>query len=85
MSEHWKLQIFFTIVALCVVVVQTVPQLLRVGERVPHYELKDEDRKFISDPSANTDGTNSMWFELHRCMVLSVRSFTTVNETVNCG
>ena len=57
MFEPWRLQILLIVVALSSVGVQSVPpQLLPVGERVFHDELKDEDRKFVSDPSANTDG-----------------------------
>lgn len=47
------------VVALWAVGIHAAPQpplLELVGERVFHSDLKEEDRKFVTDPSANTDG-----------------------------
>ena len=60
MSEHW-ISLSLLVVALYAVCgTHAAPQsalLEIVGERMLHYDLmKEEDSKFVADPSANTDG-----------------------------
>ena len=62
MSEYWISQTLLTVVALWAVGIHAAPQPLLqnlelVGERVFHSDLKEEDRKFVTDPSANTNGS----------------------------
>ena len=57
----WIPKTLLVVVALWAVGIHAAPQPLLelVGERVFHSDLKEEDRKFVTDPSANTDGNLS--------------------------
>ena len=62
MPMHWISLTFFVGIALCAIGIHAASQplieLLALGERLGrvHGDLKEEDHKFVTDPSANSDG-----------------------------
>jgi hypothetical protein len=54
---------FFVGIALCAIGVHAAPQpvIELLGNRF-HNDLKEEDRKFVTDPSANSDGNLKLYY-----------------------
>ncbi len=56
---------FFVGIALCVIGVHAAPQpvIKFLGDRLGrfHSDLEEEDRKFVTDPSANADGNIKLY------------------------
>lgn len=62
MPAHWTSSTFLVGIALCAIGIHAAPQplmeFLALGKRLGrvHGDLKEEDHKFVTDPSANSDG-----------------------------
>ena len=71
MLVHWISLTFLVGIALCAIRIHAAPQplieLLALGEQLGR-DLNEEDHKFVTDPSANSDGNHILIARLMYCV-----------------